>query len=24
MLNVDQYPVLDGTQPELKPINVTR
>jgi 4-carboxymuconolactone decarboxylase len=24
MLNVDQYPVLDSTQPELKPINVTR
>jgi len=24
MLNVDQYPVLDGTQPELKPINITR
>jgi 4-carboxymuconolactone decarboxylase len=24
MLNVDQYPVADGTQPELKPINVTR
>ena len=24
MLNVDQYPVLEGTQPELKPINVTR
>ncbi len=24
MLNVDQYPVLDGTQPELKTINVTR
>ena len=24
MLNVDQYPVTDGTQPELKPINVTR
>ena len=24
MLNVDQYPVLNGTQPELKPINVTR
>jgi len=24
MLNVDQYPVADGTQPELKPVNVTR
>jgi|KBSMisStandDraft_5_1062788.scaffolds.fasta_scaffold323826_2 4-carboxymuconolactone decarboxylase len=24
MLNVDQYPVNEGTQPELKPINVTR
>jgi len=24
MLNVDQYPVLDGTQPELKPLNVTK
>ena len=24
MLNVDQYPVADGTQPELKPLNVTR
>jgi len=24
MLNVDQYPVQDGTQPELKPLNGTR
>jgi len=24
MLNVDQYPVADGTQPELKPLNATR
>jgi 4-carboxymuconolactone decarboxylase len=24
MLNVDQYPVLDGTQPELKPLSGTR
>jgi len=24
MLNVDQYPVADGTQPELKPLNGTR
>jgi 4-carboxymuconolactone decarboxylase len=24
MLNVDQYPVLDGTQPELKPLNGTK
>ena len=24
MLNVDQYPVGDGTQPELKPLNATR
>ena len=24
MLNVDRYPVLDGTQPELKPLNATK
>jgi 4-carboxymuconolactone decarboxylase len=24
MLNVDRYPVADGTQPELKPLNATR